>query len=397
MSLQSGVGVSDEADAHIAGIRASSAAIATLSEAPQLLFVFTSVTYDQKRVLEGVRTIAPQAHIVGASTAGEIATGGPVKHHSVVVMAIHSDTLTVHSGHKTGLKADSYNTGVDVAEDIKKNLVGDARLCMVFPDGLSGNGSDVIRGMQQVLGYTFPIVGGSAGDDAMYKQTYQYHNTDIFSDTLVALGLGGQFSFATGLKHGWMPISQPTKVTKAEGAVLYEIDGKPALEFYKKYIGDEAATILSNNILSGVALEYPLGFKYKESGEYLLRAPFVVNKDGSIICGGEVPTGAEVQLMIGGKDEAVRAARSAAQSALDELGTKPRAALIFDCHTRNKLFGADAKLEIDAIQEVIGREVPLAGFYTYAEHAPLHNTSSNTEERSSVVHNETVVIVLLGD
>lgn len=398
MSLQSGAGVSNDGDAYAAGVRACTLAVAPLSGAePTLVLVFASVAYNQKRVLEGVRFIVPHAQIVGASTAGEISTDGPVPYHSVVVMALRSDTLTVQSAHATGLKDDSHKIGAIVAKEIKAALGMNPKLFMMFADGLSGNGSDAVRGIQDEFGAAFPIVGGSAGDDGNYTKTFQYHDTEAYSDTLVGVGLGGEFSFAVGSKHGWMPITQPMQVTKAEGAVLHEINGKPPLELYKEYISAEAVETLANNILSGVALSYPLGFKHKGSDEYILRAPFVVNKDGSIVCGGEVPVGAEVQLMIGGKDEAVLAAREAARSAMEALGTKPRAALIFDCHTRHKLFGTDSKPEIDAIQEVIGKDVPMTGFYTYAEQGPILDAASMTKHSSSVVLNETVVVVLLGD
>lgn len=396
MSVRSGTGVSNDEDAYSAGVRAGTAAIASLEVEPVLLLVFGSVAYDQKRVLEGVRFVAPNAQIAGASTAGEIATDGPVPYHSVVVMAIGSDTLIVQSAHATGLKDGSHTIGVTVAKEIKTALGLNPKLFLMFADGLSGNGSDAVRGIQQELGAALPIIGGSAGDDGKYVKTFQYHGTEAYSDTLVGVGLGGKFSFAVGSKHGWMPITQSMQVTKAEGAVLYEINGKPPIEFYKEYISAEAAATLADNILSGIALSYPLGFKYKDSNEYILRAPFIVNKDGSIVCGGEVPVGAEVQLMIGGRDEAVLAAREAATSALAGLGGKPRAALIFDCHTRHKLFGADSKLEIDAIQEVIGKDVPLAGFYTYAEQGPVQDDTSS-DQPNSLVLNETVVLVLIGD
>lgn len=396
MSLQSGTGVSNDEDAYAAGVRACTLAVSPLDAEPTLVLVFASVAYDQKRVLEGVRFVVPQAQIVGASTAGEIATGGPVPYHSVVVMALSSDSLTVKTAHATGLKDNSHNIGATVAKEIKTALGMDPKLFMMFADGLSGNGSDAVRGIQDEFGATLPIIGGSAGDDGKYAKTFQYHGTEAYSDTLVGVGLGGTFSFGVGSKHGWMPITQPMQVTKAEGAVLYEINGKPPIELYKEYISAEAAETLANNILSGVALSYPLGFKHKGSEEYILRAPFIVNKDGSIVCGGEVPVGAEVQLMIGGKDEAVLAAREAALSAMKDLGGKPRAVLIFDCHTRHKLFGTDSKLEIDAIQEVVGKEVPLAGFYTYAEQGPVHEDVVSVQSNSLVL-NETVVVVLLGD
>jgi hypothetical protein len=101
--------------------------------------------------------------------------------------------------------------------------------------------------------------------------------------------------------------------------------------------------------------------------------------------------------MIGSIEDAVRVAHVAAQNALDQLeGSKPRAIIVFNCIARNKLFGQRSGEEISAIQEVIGRDVPLIGFYTYGEEAPMNGEVRNINKCNSAFHNETVVIAVLG-
>ncbi|OGF84183.1 hypothetical protein A2Z63_02510 [Candidatus Giovannonibacteria bacterium RIFCSPLOWO2_02_44_8] len=102
--------------------------------------------------------------------------------------------------------------------------------------------------------------------------------------------------------------------------------------------------------------------------------------------------------MIGSREEAIKVAKSAAENAVAQLdGGIPKAVIIFNCIARNKLFGDRSGEEIDAIQEAIGEDVPLIGFYTYGEQAPLGGEVRNIEKCNPAFHNETVVIVVLAE
>ena len=101
--------------------------------------------------------------------------------------------------------------------------------------------------------------------------------------------------------------------------------------------------------------------------------------------------------MIGSREEAVKVAKEAAEKAMSELGGTPKAVVIFNCIARNKLFGEHAGDEISAIQEAIGKNVPLIGFYTYGEQAPLGGEVRDIKKCNSAFHNETVVICVLGE
>ncbi len=399
--ISSFVSSSTTTDAGEAGYSAANNAVLGLEGKPaHLLFVFCSVAYDQQVVLDAVKRVAPDARIVGASTAGEIGQSGPIDGHSVTIMAISAQNLTFTIGIGEGLKDNSSDAGKTAAKQMKDALGTESplKIAMMFADGLSGNSSAALRGILEVLGNNFPVVGGSAGDDAQYKKTYQYADGKVYSDAVVVLGIAGPLSFALGVKHGWAPISSAKTVTRSEGSIIYEIDNAPAVSLYEYYFGKEASKELAIGPLAKLALSYPLGIvAQNHEDEYLLRAPFFAQPDGSIVCGGEVPQGSVVRIMLGDKVNATKAASSAGREALQSLGAKPDAALIFSCHVRDKLFGgmADTAIEINAVRHEIGSDVPMAGFYTYAEQAPINGESKNIEKCNPSVHNETIVICLL--
>jgi hypothetical protein len=398
MSLIAQVGISDGEDSYVVGANACNDAVSKLGGDPDLVIVFASVQYDQEKMLAGVRSVSKNALLVGSSTAGEITTTGPAKKHSVAVMAVKSPDIKFYTGVGENIAANPRVAGKKAAEEVRK-LAGDQlKAFIMLPDVLAGNGADTVRGVLDSLGAHFPVVGGASGDDFKFVKTYQYLNDKVYSGAVVGLGLTGVFKIGIGVKHGWIPISAPMKVTRSSGSVLHELDGQPAINIYKNYFGEEEAKQLQKETLAKLAITYPLGMLVAGSEEMLIRDPISVDEHGSITCAAEIPENSDIQLMIGSREEAIKVAKVAAENAMSQLdGAEPKAVIIFNCIARNKLFGEHAGDEISAIQEAVGSATPLIGFYTYGEQAPLGGEVRNIEKCNPAFHNETVVICILGE
>lgn len=394
-SIKAGVGRSNNPDSLKAGQEACQKAIDEMGGKPDLIIVFSSVALDQKKMLQGVNSVAGDAVIVGCSDSGEITTEGPVKEH-VAVMAVSSDQIEFTAGVGKGVGVDSHKAGKQVAEEVVKKAKGKISMFVMLPDGTTGNGAAIIRGTQEVLGKHFPIMGGSAGDDFKFEKTYQYFQDQVLHDAVVGLGLSGKFSWGVGVRHGWEPIGLPMKVTKSEGAVLKELNGKPALKIYEDYFGKRAEELIKEPI-ARMAYTYPLGMSVEGSSELLIRDVVIANEKGEITCAAEIPQGSEIRLMLGDRGKAIQSAKEAAEKALSQLkGSSPKLILVFDCMARNKLLGSEKSKEIIAVQEVLGKEVPLLGFYTYGEQAPL---GGNIDPKvcQSVFHNQTIALLAIGE
>ena len=396
-----GIGTSTDADSFVAGLSAGNQALQEISAQTNtnvnIAFVFASSSFDHAAVLSGIKSVVGDAvQIVGASTAGEITKNGPTMRDSVAIMLLASDTMNCTAAIATNLTVDSTAAGSHLASQLQPQ---DPALLMIFADGLKGNGSAVLRGISSVLGQHFPVVGGSAGDNGKLVETHQFIGTTSQTDAVVGVGFSGNFKFSVGVNHGWNVVGAPQIVTKSVGTTIHEINNQPAVSLYERYLGADEVANLREEMLGEVALSYPLGIKDTQSDEFLLRAPFAVTEDGSIVCGGEVLEGSEVQLMVGSKDDAIAAASKAAASALENLTSSPKVAFIFSCHVRNTLFAdkETAREEIEAIRNVIGKDVPIIGFYTYAEQAPISGSSYSINKCTPQLHNETVVITLLGE
>ena len=400
MAIQAGVGQSLGKDPYEAGFEACQLALEKLEgKKADLVVVFSSIKLDPKEVIRGVREASNNTLLVGCSDAGGITNAGPVE-NSVGVMAISSDKLHFYTGLNEEVKNGAREAGQSVAKEVQKNAKEPLRAFLMFPDVLSGNGADIVRGVLDVLGEHFPVLGGAAGDDFLFEKTYQYKDDKVISGGVTGLGISGDFVMGAGVRHGWMPIGSPMIVTKSKGSVVYELDHKPALSIYEDYFGEERAKDLKNEPLARLAITYPLGIKISGLDEYLIRDPITADENGAITCAAEIPEGSEVRLMIGSKEKAIEAAQDAARKLMkdfQEKGATPKLVLMFNCIAREKLFAQKANDEIQAIMKIIGKDVPLLGFYTYGEIAPINGEVQDTQKIVSKFYNETVVMLAIGE
>ena len=392
--IKARVGRSNNPDATKAGAEAAKEALTEAGGKSKLIIVFSTVAYDQEKMLKGVRSVSKEITLVGCSDFGEITTEGPVSKY-VAVMALSSDSIDFTIGIGEGTDKDSHKAGAMAARGVKEKAKEEPSLFMMLLDGLAENGAAAVRGVQEVFGKNFPIMGGSAGDDFLFKKTYQYYNGQVLTNAMIGIGLSGKFSFGVGVRHGWEPIGLPMKVTKSKGGKLIEINNRPALSIYEDYFGKKVEELIKEPV-ARMAYTYPLGMSVEGSPELLIRDVVIADEKGVITCAAEIPEGSEIRLMLGDSEKAIQAAKEAAENALVQLkGAKPKAIFVFDCVARHKLLGARIGEEIAAIQNVLGKEVPLVGFYTYGEQAPLGGVLG--PECFSVFHNETMALMVLGE
>ncbi len=400
--MTAGVGISKNRDSREAGAEACQRALDRAGGRADMLIAFASSHFDQNALVDGINSAGGGAPLVGCSDAGEITNEGPAT-ESVAVMAIQADSARFYPSVGPNVSGGARLAGqvaARAAAEAAKEKGDTLRAFVMFPDVLTGNGADAVRGVLDALGEHFPVVGGAPGDNFLFEKTYEYINGEVVSGAVGGLGLAGNFAIGVGVRHGWIPIGIPMTVTKADGAVLKEINGKPAITIYEEYFGEKAEELRSEP-LARMAITYPLGLKIPEyEDEYLIRDPISVDAAGAITCAAEIPVGSEIRLMIGSKEKAVAAAEDAAHKMMNDfaaVGSRPACLLMFNCIAREKLFAQDAQDEIDAVMKIVGRHVPLLGFYTYGEQAPLGGEVHNLEKCNPRFYNETIVLFGIGE
>ena len=169
MTTKAAVGTSYHHNPNVAGRDAAEQALRNAGlEKPDFVFMFATVGYDQRSVLQAVREATGGAPLCGCSGEGTI--GGNYadeSNHSVVVMAISSDELRWRNGLATGLSTDSRAGGQQVAQSLSSDVSADTVGLFVFPDGTTVNFDEFFAGLEGDLSSDrfLPIWGGGTGDN----------------------------------------------------------------------------------------------------------------------------------------------------------------------------------------------------------------------------------------
>jgi len=368
---------------------------------PDLIYVYTSSNLADENLIEEVSNKFPDAKILGATTGGEI-YGNELGTGNAVAMAVEGDIeIGVGVGH--GISEDERKAGMTAAGKALTELGNDYCVTSelhregiewqketpvtfsVFSTALTGNGSDVMRGVKEIVGEGAHVTGGIAGDDWKLDETYVYEGGDLLTDAVVVVAHKTHHKITHGIKHGLEKTEYNYRVTSSEANVVHELDGEPAADIYEDVFGPKGRT--ANYIMTK-----PLGIEMGEK-ETRARDPLDVDDEtGSITFAAEIEEGSLVYILESPKDSVIDAAKAAAESAVEKAGIedeeKIEGVILHDCVCRwNCLEDDDTRREeIKAVKDVVGEDTDVIGWYTYGEIA--------LPRAKAGVHNQTMVLQL---
>ena len=393
MATRAGVGMSRHHNPSIAGREAAEQALQKAGVSnPDFVLMFGSIGYDQHSLVRAVRETTGGAPLSGCSAEGTInGDDADESGFSVVVTAISSDELTWTNGLAAGLEADPRGVGKRVAKDLMPRLSADTIGLFVFPDGLK----DFVVPTENLVDNFFggleenlprerflPMWGGGANAsfNNMASPTYQYCDDEVITDGVSYTLLSGQAQAGWAISHGCIPIGGERLVTRSRGNIIYEIDGKPAMEVFEEYLPEGALT--DDRDWFRYAISLSLCFRapsYMKDEEYVVRGmPSVSMADGSITVQTEVPEGTSVWLSSRDKEKVSNGFDRMAGQIKEQLGgEKPNLVLQFECGTRGKaMFREQEKLQLlRRFRQSLDPDAPWVGFYTVGEIGPVeeHN------------------------
>jgi hypothetical protein len=370
----------------VAGAAAAAAALASADA--RLLVVFCSDAYDLEALLAAIRGAAGRVPLIGCSTAGEIATGGPGD-AGVVVTALGGPRFSVSTAVSRGVAGRLRAAGAEAAASLHEIDPREHRVLMLLSDGLSGNQQEVVRGAYSVAGASVPLVGGCAGDDLKMRTTYQFHGDEILTDAVVSAAIGSDAPIGIGVRHGWRRVGEPMLVTASSDNRVYELDDRPALDVYLERLQAPEEARAQHAAFTGFALTHPLGLARNDGEEHVRFVGDADFDERSLECIAEVPQGGLAWFMEGDDDSVLAATNAACMAALDSLGARPPIGLMaFDCIARRGVLGDEGiQAEVDHVARHAGG-APVAGFYTYGEIARTRGITG--------FHNQTLVVLALG-
>lgn len=328
----------------------------------------------------------PRSMVVGCSTAGEIA-GMQVRDASVSVAVVHFErtklrrALTAVAG-----AGDSFGAGTRLAAQLASP---DLRAVFLLSDGLCVNGTPLVDGLTRHLPEGVSITGGLAGDGSRFGQTWVLDRAEPKPKRICAVGFYGEhLRVGHGCDGGWSDFGPERRITRSEGNVLFELDGKPALDLYKTYLGERAAG------LPGTALLFPLSVRRSDHyQDPLVRTILGIDEtQQSLTFAGDMPLGGIARLMRANTDKLIGSAGQAARQATLGVSDTDQALVIsVSCVGRRLVLGERTDEEVETVLDSAPPHAGHVGFYSYGEISPAVTGGA------SELHNQTMTVTVFSE
>ncbi len=356
--------------------------------APVLVCAFAGVRYALDVLQAALESRWSNAQVLSCSSAGEFtprvdATG------SLVLWALAGD-FVAHSGFSRDLADDPHGAVAHAIAELPDSVAGHPhRMGLMLLDPFSGRGEEATLLAATLLDRGDPVrlVGGAAGDELAMTRTEVGAAGQVATDAIAIAMLYSVRPLGLGVRHGHSAFSDPITVTRADGNVVYELDGRPAWDVWVERTRTEART--RGIDVDNLPLEDITAFLLTYQGslaagqEIKVRSPLGRGDDGSLSFATAIPTGASIRITRGDPDGQIESARQAAADARAQLGEHPPAgALVFDCICRKLILQDRFAIAVRDMSEVLDG-APVGGFETYGEIAldagdlsGFHNTTT---------------------
>lgn len=327
----------------------------------------------------------PRAVLLGCSTSGEI-HGAKVQDDSLSVAITRFERTRLRPAFAhVATASESLHAGRDIGEQL---IAPDLKAVFVLSDGLQVNGSQLVRGLNEILPRDVIVTGGLAGDGSRFASTWSLLHGVPHSGVVAAVGFyGDAVRIGHGSKGGWDLFGPERRVTRSRGNVLYELDDRPALQLYKHYLGDRADGLPATGLL------FPLALRSDAADDKrLVRTILAVDETTqSMTFAGDVPEGSLVQLMRANFDRLIDGASGAASAIrnADQVHGSLLSVAI-SCIGRRLVLGERTEEEVEAVLDVLPAGVGQVGFYSYGEISPYVSGACD-------LHNQTMTLTTIGE
>lgn len=364
---------------------------------PSYGFVFASPKHDLAAALAQVAEVSGCTALLGATSAGEL-NEQALAHGAVAVLLVHAPRSVHQLALGAGLRGDPADAARQLCRDFE--LLAAAARSRGWPHStsvvlLDGLADTCERAVKQVMLETRPfqqVVGGAAGVDLGLPLAQVGVKLQASADAGAALHVFGPTRWGVGIDHGLTPptprmsVALRMTVTRMTGNVIEELDGRPAIEAYRRHAADHGVRLGAENT-AHYLITNPLGVYFLDEIRSL-RVVGSVTGTGGLACTAELAEGSMVTILHAEPRSLIEAAGRAALAARKNLdGAAPAAVLLFDCGSRALTLGPSFDREVAAVREVFPG-VPMAGFLTYGEIARFRG-------RLDPWHNSTAVVVAI--
>jgi hypothetical protein len=327
-----------------------------------------------------LQTLYPNAHIIGSSSSGNV-LGPTISDAAIVGLAVQME----HSRVEISI------ADFDGADDVNRKSTGmiaglpaaGLKHVFVLSEGLL-NGSELVSGLN-AHDTSLSVSGGMAGDADRFAETWIVADEPARRNRAVAVGFyGDNLSVSTSVHGGWTSFGVDRLVTRSRDNVLYELDGQPALDLYKEYLGVFAEELPASG------MRFPLNIRASGDTHEVIRTLLSIDEtEKSITFAGDIPQGYLARLMKPDLD-VLYDGTEAINAGIRKINDKTALGLVVSCVGRRVVMQDMVEEELEIIQDVLGDSIHLTGFYSYGEIAPFSD-----ELLQCHLHNQTMTLTAI--
>ena len=354
-----------------------------------LVLAFCTPDIDHTAFYKGLRmVVGPQPPIVGGSAVGIITNSEICFQGSAAgVMIIESNELRFHVASADHIDEDEANAGRSLALSLPDDP--EAQLMLIFYDSIRIPGDaknpplmnaspPLIQGIQGALKAQVPILGAGVLGDLDFMPTYQFCGYHVGQQSVAGLLMTGAFKYYWRIMHGCTPLNGIYHtITRAHGAVLYEVDNRPIVSLIDELYG--SSDWQNQRPVKRLTIGVNYGEKFADFDENSfvnrLIAGVLPRQEGIVMFEPDLSEGTEIMFMLRDAYEMIRSSKENTAALMEQIrqeGAKPVCAFYIDCAGRAARFSETITEEASEIVSILNRsQTPLLGFYSGVEIAPL--------------------------
>lgn len=346
---------------------------------PNIILVFTTLEKTSiTPYLKKLKSNYPNTSILGCSTVGNI-FDNKITNQKISLSLIEFEKSSLKIYHsKIDEKKSSYENAKDFQSQFEEEGLKHILLFTTSPI----NGSNYLKGFQDNLQPNIKVTGGMSAMEEDFTKNYVIYEGEPQLKCAIGIGIYGEGTkISYGSNGGWDSFGMERIVTKSSDNILYELDGKNALNLYKSYLGEMV------HKLPDIGVMFPISLRISENKTPIVRSVMGIdNENQALIFGGDIPTNSSVKLMKANVDRLISGAEKSALISTENKKIKPNLAILISCRGRLGVLKQLAEEELEIVREVLGNQTYITGFYSDGEFAPAN------KQECSVLHNQTMTI-----
>ncbi len=379
------IGNSQSTESELAGREAASMAKQRMQDGESVSWVmaFCGGRQDPEELLKGIRAELGNVKIYGGSVCGVITNN--LLGYTGYECGLAVFTTPVPEPHAILINMDSgeFNAGKELALELN-NQAEEGDTVLILFDQLKSmpplelfTGSSLLDGLYTVLDKKpLNIIGAGLVGDFNFFPCFLFGGSEVVEHSVLALIMPGTLSPYTTIMHGCTPVSSFMEITRIEGPVVYELNGRRATDVFHEMLGGDSEFGQEVIIPFTITLGKKYGDQFAPYSEQVYVNSLIINsntEDGSItLLDTDFQKGTVVQIMTRNNNFMLESTKRGTEELLGSIRKgQHELAFYIDCAGRTRDFSSSRIEEANIIRKSIRKEIPLLGFYSGMEIAPF--------------------------